>query len=268
MSGGSSRSSSESNAMSRGSSSSQTGVWGAQSGYLNELYAGASADLANPRQYGGNRYAGIGDQTQQALQASYGTFRRGEANLDTASQQFQETMGGKYLGPDSNQFLRGQFETGSRDITRKFMDATQSLGSSMEASGRAGSGAQGFRQGRNEEALATGLGDFASRLYGDNYGRERGIMANMAGQGAQIAGAGWQNQQGFSAAGDRAQLDSQGRLDDMTGRFQFNQNIRGQQLAEFRDLIGGPTMTSSSESEEMSRSSSQGSGRSFQAGLF
>ncbi len=256
MSGGSSKSKSKS--MSRSSGSSSTGVWDDQSQYLNQLYAGASEDLANPRQYGADRYAGIGAQTERAIGGSLGTYGENVANIGAAGQQFRDTMGGKYLDPESNPNLRAQFDVGARGITREYMGAVQSLGSRMEASGRSGSGVGEFRGQRDREALATGLGDFSAKLYGDAYAQERGIQAGMTGQAGQIAGAGWQNVAGLSSMGDREQLNRQSELDDQNQRFQYSQNIRGEQLAQFRDMIGGPTMVSEAEESSFSKSKSKG----------
>lgn len=267
MSGSSSksRSSSRSSSRSYGRSSSSTDVWGDQAGYLNQLYEGASADLATPREYGANRYAGIGAGTRQAIGASAGTFARNEENIDAASTQFQDTMAGRYLDPESNPYLQAQFDVGARGIRREFLDATQALGSRAEASGRSGSPNARFRQGRNAEALATGLADFSAKLYGENYGRERGIMAGMTDQAQSIAGAGFQNVAGLSQMGDREQLDRQSQLDDQNQRFQFNQERFANQLAQFRDLIGGPTMTSDAMSVESSMSKSRSKSRGKQA---
>ncbi len=147
MSGG--RSTSRSTSVSSSSGSSSTGVWGDQSQYLNELYAGASGDLANRKQYGADRYAGIGAQTEQAIGGSLGTYGENVANIGAAGAQFRDTMGGKFLDPESNPNLRASFDVGARGIRREYMGAVQSLGSRMEASGRSGSGAGEFRAQRD-----------------------------------------------------------------------------------------------------------------------
>jgi len=207
--------------------------------------------------------------TRAAIAGSFNAYGRGEANADAASQQFQSTMRGDYLNPESNPHLQSQFDVGARGIKREYFDAVQGLGSRMEGAGRSGSGAEQFRGQRNQENLATGLGDFGAKLYGENYGRERQLQAGMTGQGGQITGAGWSNLQGLSALGDREQMDRQGQLSDQVQRFEFDRDARANKLGEFRDLIGGPVMTSEASSIESSRASSKSKtkSKSAQGGL-
>lgn len=242
----------------KSSSSSATSVWQNQQPALNALYGGAMGNMGQNYQYGQNRYAGMGRNTEQAIGAAGGMFRQGQANVGAASGQFQSTMQGDYLSPDSNPFLQQQYDIGARGITRSFYDATNALGSRMEGSGRSGGGIAGNRQDRLRENLATGLGDFGAQLYGQNYARERGIMAGMAGQAGAINAAGWQNNMGLSASGDREQMNRQGQLQDQNDRFQQAQRGRAEKLSEFRDLIGGPVMVSQSKSK--GKGSSMGGG--------
>lgn len=245
------------------SSSGSTSVWKNQQPAFNALYGGAMGNMGQNYQYGQNRYAGMGGNTEQAIGAAGGMFRQGQANVGAASGQFQSTMQGDYLSPDSNPYLQQQYDVGSRNMTKSFYDATNALGSRMEASGRSGGGIAGNRQSQLEENLATGLGDFGAQLYGQNYARERGIMAGMAGQAGAINAAGWQNNMGLSASGDREQMNRQGQLQDQNDRFQQAQRGRAEKLSEFRDLIGGPVMVS----QQQSKSRSKGSGSSFGGGI-
>lgn len=271
MGGGKSKNktSSKSSSYSTGRSSSSTGVWGEQSGALERLYAGAEGNLNSPYGYGQDRYAGMSGQTRAAIGGAFNAYGRGEANTDAASRQFQGTMRGDYLNPESNPHLQAQFDVGARGIKREYFDAVQGLGSRMEGSGRSGGGAEQFRGQRLQENLATGLGDFGAKLYGENYGRERQIQAGMAGQGGQITGAGWSNLQGLSGLGDREQMDRQGALSDQVKRFEFDRDARSAKLGEFRDLIGGPVMTSDARSYESTRSTSRSKtkGKSSKGGL-
>jgi len=236
----------------KSSGKSSTKPWEQQSQYLSQLYGGAADNLNQDYQYGDDRFAGMGANTRQAVGDSAGMYGQGAGNVNAASNEFGKTMSGQYLDPNSNPFLQANYDKGARNITNSFMDATQSLGSRMAGANRSGSGAENYRQNQNQENLATGLGDFGAQLYGENYSRERGNMMGAMGQAGAINQAGWQNVAGMSASGDREQADRQGVLDDTNARFQFAQNARATKLGEFRDLIGGPVMTT--ESEQVSKS--------------
>lgn len=239
----------------KSSAESSTGIWGAQAGFLKSLFGRAESLYGQGNyQYGQGRVAGLDPQTAMSIGASGEQFQRGQQNIGAASQQTNATLRGEYLGPESNPWLQRTHDVGVRNMTRGFYNATNALGSRMEAAGRTGSGAHAYGSQIAQENLATGIGDFTANLYGNNYQQERGRQMQAVGMAGANTAAGWQNIGALGQSGDRMQAQRQAELSDMVERFQFDQMGSAQKLAEFSQMIGTPIMTqrSTSKSKESS----------------
>jgi hypothetical protein len=237
-------------------SSSKTFVNADQREQLKSLWSRAG-DLSNegPYSYGQDRVAAMDEGSERALGSAGGQYAQGQENLREANDQTNSTLRGDYLGPESNPWLKRTHDVGVRNMTRGFYNATNALGSRMEAAGRTGGGAHAAGQGVADENLATGIGDYTAKLYGDNYQQERNRQVGAVGQASGNTQAGWQNIAGYAAAGDRMQEQRQAELSDMVSRFQFDQQGTATKLAEFSQMIGGPVMEQRSKGKQKSRQS-------------
>lgn len=180
------------------------------------------------RQFNAND-AGLSDAAKRAgnLTAAQATAAdSGEASY------ISDTLGGKYLG--KNPYLDATYEKIARSIQG-------SADSQFASGGRLNSGAA-------QRALATGLGDAATSLYGQNYEAERGRMdsaaqlgANRSGQANQIsiANAGAQNQAAqFGVGAQINALDSLGRRQDAQQQFGANYGLQaGQGATQAQDSL-------------------------------
>lgn len=99
--------------------------------------------------------------------------------LGASQDQMMKTIGGEYLDPRSNPFLQETYEQGAKQIRGAL---SPSFGH-MQAFG----GNSGFNQ-----TLGRSLGEFATDLYGGNYGQERDrqFNATMGGPGFATGQAG------------------------------------------------------------------------------
>lgn len=83
-----------------------------------------------------------------------------------------DTIGGKYLSPDSNPYLQGMIDKTGRDVTDR-------VNAQFSQAGRYGSGAHGY-------GLSQGLADSENSLLAQNYSTERGIQNQAATLPAQM----------------------------------------------------------------------------------
>lgn len=182
---------------------------------------GAADSLANTRAAtAGNAYDGgyLGAANRAAgLKASVGQEGR----------YISDTLGGKYLNPQSNPYLKATYDKASRSVI--------SNNDSLFASGGR------FNSGAAQRALATGLGDMATDLYGQNYQMERGRMENAA----QMAAAQSGRQDAMTQFGVGQQLNALGNFgqrQDAANQFNanatnnWNQYTSGQRLNALQNL--------------------------------
>lgn len=85
---------------------------------------------------------------------------------DQSQGYLSDTIGGKYLNPETNPYLQGMIDKTGRDVTDR-------VNSQFSMAGRYGSGAHGY-------GLAQGLADSENQLLYQNYGAERGMQNQAA----------------------------------------------------------------------------------------
>ncbi len=228
---------------SSGKESSNTQPWDQQIPYLvkgfedtQNLYD--TGQLA-PTYYPGQTVAGLSDSTRLAGQAVRSISGAGAPGVYTAANDIQgissgnamdnpgnsyyqnfasggdaasmltaATAGGSYL--NSNPFLDAMYGKAAKGVTRGYEDAASGINSVFAKGGRFGSNAHYSAEGRNEENLATGLGDLATSIYGGNYANERGLMENAQGRLADIGLAGASGLSGNYNAGVGQRLQAAG----------------------------------------------------------
>jgi len=117
-----------------------------------------------------------------------------KASIGQEGQYISDTLGGKYLNPESNPYLKGTYDKAARSVI--------SNNDSLFASGGR------FNSGASQRALATGLGDVATDLYGQNYQAERSRM----GDAAQMAAAQSGRQDSMTQFGVGQQLNALGNF--------------------------------------------------------
>lgn len=237
-----------------GSSSSQfstsatsTAPWADQAGHLRQLFARAEQLYGQgPYQnYPGQSVATFDPATQRALGMVERRAEMGDPTVRAAAGEVGRTLGGKYLNPASNPWLARYADIGQRNISRGYYDTVNALGSRLEAAGRTGSGVHANLQGRADEALATGLGDFNAQLYGGAYDAERGRMANAVGAALPLSEAAYRDANAMRAVGGQREAQTQREIDDLIMRFQQTQRGGAEKLGELAQFLGAPIMSSS-----------------------
>lgn len=195
----------------------------AQPSAQNLLARGESLSNQPYQQYSGERVAGLDPYQQQgfgqiANMATYGTPGQAESFGN-----YQDTMSGAYLSPDSNPYLQGMVNTA--------LDNVQTRVNSQFGGSNYGTTA-------HQETLAKSLGDVANQAYGQNYANER--MNQMRGQtlAPQMNAMAYGNAQQLVGIGDIYRQEAQDKLNIGFNDWQQAQNQPYRQLDVLANALG------------------------------
>jgi hypothetical protein len=119
---------------------------------------------STPNYFPNATYVGFAPETQTALDLAKARAVAGNPLLNQAQTQASDILSGKYLSPTTNPYTQALYDKMAGDVTSQ-------VESQFSKAGRFGSGA-------NQEILARSLGELATDVYGDQYNRERELMAN------------------------------------------------------------------------------------------
>lgn len=235
--------------ISGGSSDSKTQPWEGQADFLRSLYNRAESQWGGtPYEYGPDRVAEFDPASNRAFNMVEQRATQGSSLNRAAQGHAEDTIRGDYLDPDSNPWLERTGEVGARALRRNYLSTVQGLGSRMEASGRTGSGAHATGSNINDENLATGLGDFYSKLYGGAYDQERNRQMGATGMAGQLSELDYRDATALRNVGMQREGRQQSVLDELVARFNFNQYEPQKRLQEFAGNIGSPVMESEASS--------------------
>lgn len=232
------------------SSKSQTAPWEGQAKHLRDLYGRAEELYGEGEyEYGPGRVAGFDPAQTEALGRTERRGREGSSLTRAAQSETERTLSGKYLDPESNPALGRYAEIAERNTRRGFYGSINALGSSMEASGRTGSGGHASRESVLREELGVGLGDLNAKIYGGAYEGERDRMGAAAGRANELANQDYRDTSAIFAAGRERQDQRQKEMDDLVDRFLHNTYASAEKLGEFSNFLGQPVMASKAKSE-------------------
>ena len=235
--------------ISGGGSKSKTQPWQGQQQHLRDLYSRAEGQYGGDQyQYGPERVASFDPASNRAFQMAELRANEGSSLNRAAQGQTEATARGDFLDPESNPWLERTGEVGARALRRQYLGAVQGLGSRMEASGRTGGGAHATGANIVDENLATGLGDYYSKLYGGAYDQERNRMMGASGMAPQLSELDYRDATAMRNVGQQREGRQQSVLDDLVKRFDFNQYEPSKRLGEFQQFLGGPVMESDASS--------------------
>lgn len=124
--------------------------------------------------YQGNTVAPFSSQTQQGLDLVQQRALAGSPLARSGSTEFQKTIEGQYLTPESNPYLQSTIDFATKNLADKFATSSiPALQASFAQSGRYGSGAQqGAFSDVNRDYLSQ-QANTINQLAGANYGQER-----------------------------------------------------------------------------------------------
>jgi hypothetical protein len=158
------------------------------------------------------------------------------------AQQVTDTLGGKYLSPDSNPYLNDTYNAAARGVTDQYKLATApGLMAQAQQAGVSGGSAEGEMRQANQFSLGQNLSDLATQIYGGNYQAERGRQAQAGGEVPALQGAIAAPGQQLLGAGTLGQSQTQAELDAAQGNAQLKQAFPGTLLSYFGNLLGSAT---------------------------
>lgn len=177
-----------------------------------------------PNYFPNATYVGYSPETETSLELARRRAVAGNPLLNQSQTQASSILSGDYLDPTTNPYTQGLFDQMAGDVTSR-------VNSQFTKAGRFGSGA-------NQEILADSLGDLANTVYGDQYNREREIMANTIGLAPALGDADYNDIQRLGQVGVDKESLEQAKLDDAIKRFDYEQTRPFMKLENYLGNIG------------------------------
>jgi hypothetical protein len=205
---------------------SQAGPWAAQVPYLQEIFGKAQAlyNSNTPQYYSGATVAPTAPETEQALALQAARATQGSPLNAWAAQQAQASLGGQYLSAGNPYFAQ---------MAQRVSDAvTPQVNSQFAQAGRYGSGA-------HAGALGQALGREIGALAYQNYGEERANQLRAAALAPELAAQDYADIDRLAAVGAGREATAQALIDADIARFNFQQSLPFNKLAQYQDLIAG-----------------------------
>jgi hypothetical protein len=198
-----------------------------------------------PKYYEGQTYVSPSAQTEAALTMAEKQARAGSPLINQALAQQQTAVGGGYLG--ANPYLAAALRPGQEAATQAYNEAIGGARSSLAGAGRYGSGAQVQLEGLASKNLANALANQAGQAAYQNYAAERGLQEQAARYAPTMAQAAYQPINQLLQTGQARENYAQQALQAELDRFNFQQNLPYQRLAQFTSTVAGQPLTTRSE---------------------
>jgi hypothetical protein len=200
--------------------------WSEQAPYLKEVFGQAQALYRSnkPKHFAGSTVAGLSPETEAALRMQANRARAGSPLGTAAVNELQATLRGDYLGQANPYFAQ---------MAQRVADTvTPQVNSQFAAAGRYGSGAQSGALG---QALAHEIGALAYQNHADERANQQRALA----LAPELAQQDYADIDRLAAAGAQRDRLAQAQLDDRINRFNFEQQLPFNKLAQYQDLISG-----------------------------
>jgi len=225
---------------------------------------------AGPVYYPGQTVADMSPERAAALAAQTARAQGGSPLMAAGEAELAKTLGGGYLG--ANPYLQAAIDAASRGVTRNYRDAiAPGIDSAFSLAGRYGSGAHMAAHDAAEQNLAAQLGDLAGNLGYQGYAAERANMLNALNVVPPYAQADYADIAQLADVGRQREAAAQALLNDQIARWNFEQQMPADKLAQYAQLIrgdfGGTTTTTAPYSSGAGVLGGMGSGSSLFGGI-
>ena len=222
--------------------------WAGQQSYLTTGFQDAlnNYNKGGPQYYQGSTIAPLSATTNQAMNLTADRALNGNSLMNTAQNTLQQTENGSML--NSNPYLDANFKAGTDSITKAYNDAVSGQTSGFAGSGRAGSGMQAFYQNQQNDTLAKNLNNLESQTYYNNYTNERLNQLSATQLAPTYANEDYTNLNALSSIGAAQDAYNQNTLNSNIDRWNYNQNLPANTLAQYMNMIQGNYGGSSSSS--------------------
>ena len=197
-----------------------------------------------PQYFPGQTFVSPSAQTESALQMAEANVGATTPVVNQLLGQQRNVLGGQYLGP--NPYLEAALRPGQESASRAFEDAINKTRSNLSTAGRLGSNAQVRLEGLAQENLADALVNQAGNAAYQNYATERGIQENTARYIPQLLQSTYAPSSQLLNIGQAREDYSNKALQSDIDRFNFQQNLPYQRLAQFTSTVAGQPLTTQS----------------------
>ena len=197
-----------------------------------------------PKYFEGQTYVSPSAQTESALKMAEANVGATTPVIGELLGQQRNVLGGQYLGP--NPYLEAALKPAQDLAAKQYYDAINQTRSNLSGSGRLGSGAQVQLEGLAGENLANALVNQAGNAAYQNYATERGIQENTARYIPQLLQSTYAPSSQLLNVGQAREDYSNKALQSDIDRFNFQQNLPYQRLAQFTSTVAGQPLTTTS----------------------
>jgi len=193
---------------------------------------------AGPLYYQGRTVADMSPERAAALAAQAARAQSGSPLTAAGAAELGKTLGGAYL--NANPYLQSAIDAASRGVTRNYQDAVApGIDSAFSLAGRYGSGAHVAAHDAAEKNLAAQLGDLAGNLGNQGYAAERANMLNALNAVPAYAQADYGDIAQLADVGRQREAMAQALINDQIARWNFEQQMPADKLAQYAQLIRG-----------------------------
>ena len=208
--------------------------WSAQQPYLDYMFNQAKNiyEGGGPQYYQDSQVSPFAPAQEQAMAGIENRARTGSTINAANNQMMTDTLQGKYLDPATNPYLTDTFNTAAAQTLAPIQSA-------FSDAGRYGSGI-------NQQVQQRGLNELATNIYGGNYGAERGRQMQAAQFAPQVANQDYYDYSQLMGVGNQVQNQAQNVVADNVQRYNYNQNLPQQNLANLQGAVGGQSFGSTS----------------------
>lgn len=186
-----------------------------------------SADLSNKEYtpYTGQRIADLNANQMAGINQTAAQGKSGFKGQSDVFDQYQKTVRGDYLSPDSNPYLSGMVQKALGDVSSAYRSGTKpTTDAAFSRAGAFGGSAWQNAVQNNERQLADALGNTALNAYGQNYAQERGNQLNAMNNAGAMQNIGYTDASKLIGAGDIQRSYLQDLLNQQYGDWQAAQN--------------------------------------------
>lgn len=183
-------------------------------------------------------YVAPSEQTEAARLALTNRALQGSALNPAAQQQQLNTLSGAYLSA-GNPYFSNALQGGFQQAGTAYNQAVQQALSNASRAGRYGSGAMNTALNSANMALANAMSQQAGQLAYQNYADERARQERAAALAPQLAQADYYDINQLYQAGQMGESYQQAALQDAINRFNYQQTVPQQNLAQFMSYVYG-----------------------------
>ena len=215
----------------------KTVPWEGQQPYLTDVFKKAQNNFnsGGPDFFGGQTYADLSSQTNDALGMMQDRATNGSPLNEGAKSLIGSTMNGDYL--NNNPYLDQMFQQGADKISGN-------VNAQFSGAGRTGSGAHAGR-------LAEEQGDLFNNIYGGQYQQERKNQLAAATVAPSLAQNDYADMDRLAQVGSIYEGQDQRGINEAMARFNHYENLPDENLAKYSAAIqgnyGGTSTTNTSQ---------------------